>query len=337
MKISNRCFISEAMMLRAVVVLALIILPPGWVKAGQLVEVSGCRQPAEILCLADGAGKSGASHALLVDKQAQRLLVYAGGQDRIRLVGAYPCSTGKARGAKQRSGDRKTPEGVYFFVKKYLKKDLAPIYGSMAFPLDYPNRLDRLAGRSGYAIWLHGTNKALKPRDSNGCIVVENSTIGNLASVIRLNRTPIIITARAEYRPVGWNDADLQEIRALVEKWCRHLARGSYLQYSGLFADNRAPSMRWWSQWCSLRRIPGDGHMRVCVTASGLEVYRQGDVFCVTFDQVLDYRGRSLPAGRRKFFLRKQAGIMRIVTESYLGRPAGKDRLFSAIKEIGNG
>ncbi len=324
-------------LLWAVVNLCFLIVPPVPAVADQVIENTGDRLPAEMVCFDSDGDISDASHVLLVDKEKQKLLVYAWGTGGIKQVGVYRCSTGKARGAKQRSGDQKTPEGVYFFVKKHLQKDLTPIYGSMAFPLDYPNRLDRLAGRSGYAIWLHGTNKPLKPRDSNGCIVVENSTIENLAAVIRLYRTPIIITAGVQYRSFDWINPDLPAIRQLIKRWCHYLARGSYVQLRKLYARNLGPDMRWWSRWCSLRKIPGDGHMKVGIIAAGMKVYQQGDVFCVTFDQILICQGRRLPAGRKKMFLRKQAGKMHIITEGYLAPPDGKDRLFVTIKEICNG
>ena len=92
--------------------------------------------------------------------------------------------------------------GVYFFIKKFNKRDLTPIYGTRAFPMDYPNVLDQHAGRSGNAIWLHGTNKPIKPRDSNGCIVLANPHIDALDPYITLNRTPIIVVDTLSYSSV---------------------------------------------------------------------------------------------------------------------------------------
>lgn len=314
-----------------------LFLTIGWVTTGLAEQAALDRLPAQIVFLDPGASPF---HVLLVDKSIQELLVYTGGAGGITLVGRYACSTGKIPGPKQRSGDQKTPEGIYFFVKRHLKKDLAPIYGDMAFPLDYPNQFDRLVGRGGYAIWLHGTNKPLKARDSNGCIVVENSTINILAKMIRLHRTPIILADKLAYSGTGSRRSDLEDARNLVKRWCRYLARGSYSQYRNLYAANRAPGMRWWSRWCDLRKIPGDGHMQVEITTNELAVYRQADLFCITFNQVVGSHGKRLTVGRKKLFARRQSGKLKIITESYLGkagvRHAGSDRLFAAIKEIGD-
>ncbi len=309
-------------------------------SAGEQQSRSGSI-PLALVYFSGGKVQPVTSHVMLVDKSKQKLLVYAYNKNGIRKVGTFACSTGKVRGAKRRSGDQKTPEGIYFFVKKHYKKDLAPIYGDLAFPMDYPNQIDRLAGRSGYAIWLHGTNKSLKPRDSNGCVVVENSTINKLAEIIRLNRTPIIITGKVKYRPEDQPDEDLPDVMALLEKWRRYLVRGSYGQYRGLYSNGRGPSMRWWTQWCDLRKIPGDGHRYVDISITGLEVYKQAGVFCVTFNQVLTYKGAKLSVGRKKLFLVKQKAAIQILAESYQrtenNTKSRRDKLFAAMEKISNG
>ncbi|UCG79592.1 MAG: L,D-transpeptidase family protein, partial [Desulfobacterales bacterium] len=113
------------------------------------------------------------SYAILVEKETQRVMVYDC-LDTFSLRHEFPCSTGEVAGRKQKSGDRRTPEGIYFFTAAFEKKYLAPIYGIGAFVLDYPNFLDRKFERAGNNIWLHGTDKPIKPRDSNGCIVMNN-------------------------------------------------------------------------------------------------------------------------------------------------------------------
>jgi len=110
-------------------------------------------------------------HAIIVDKATQTLFLYTH-NDQILLEKQYVCSTGEKKGAKQKSGDSKTPEGVYFFVKDYPDRDLSETYGTRAFPMDYPNVLDRINGHTGNSIWLHGTNKPITPRDSNGCMMI---------------------------------------------------------------------------------------------------------------------------------------------------------------------
>jgi murein L,D-transpeptidase YafK len=57
---------------------------------------------------------------------------------------------------------------------------LTDFYGSGAFPINYPNEWDRIRGRNGYGIWLHGTPRdtySRPPRASDGCIVLSNEDL----------------------------------------------------------------------------------------------------------------------------------------------------------------
>ena len=85
--------------------------------------------------------EDGADHAILVDKSLQKIFVYSR-EDLSRPVRTFNCSTGENDGPKDKVNDRRTPEGIYFFTGAYAQKDLAPIYGTKAFPIDYPNPMD---------------------------------------------------------------------------------------------------------------------------------------------------------------------------------------------------
>jgi len=130
--------------------------------------------------------EQGADYAILVEKSTERLFLYQ--RDNVFApLKVYKVSTGENEGRKSKLNDKKTPEGIYFFTHSYVKRELAPRYGVRAFPIDYPNPVDQRAGRNGYGIWFHGLNKPLKPKDTNGCIALDNRNIDELASYIKLN------------------------------------------------------------------------------------------------------------------------------------------------------
>ena len=83
-------------------------------------------------------------YAILVDKSAQKVFVYHW-NNLVTPVKVFTCSTGENDGPKTKRNDRKTPEGIYFFTRSIPKKDLGPIYGVMAFPIDYPSPMDKKA------------------------------------------------------------------------------------------------------------------------------------------------------------------------------------------------
>ena len=137
-------------------------------------------------------------NAILVEKETQTLYVYSRENKKIDVAFSADCSTGEVFGAKKKAGDKKTPEGVYFLIDEYEDRYLTPVYGKKAFPSDYPNFLDLRLGKEGSAIWIHGTDKTLKPMDSNGCIALENDKILSLADYIQLDSTPLIIVEKIQ-------------------------------------------------------------------------------------------------------------------------------------------
>ena len=73
---------------------------------------------------------------------------------------------------------------------------LPDLYGSGAFPVNYPNVIDRWRKRTGYGIWLHGTpsdtyNRA--PLSSEGCFVLSNADYDQIAPYIREAKNPKVL------------------------------------------------------------------------------------------------------------------------------------------------
>lgn len=161
--------------------------------------------------------KNGPDYAALVDKSRQKVFVYSK-KDIFNPYKIFNCSTGKNKGPKTEENDAKTPEGIYFFTKSVDDKYLTPIYGAHALPIDYPNIIDRKEGKGGYGIWFHGTDKVLKPYDSNGCIEMENRDIKELAKLITLFETPVIIESSIEMVPENKVESLRRELTEIIKK-----------------------------------------------------------------------------------------------------------------------
>ncbi|HSG24118.1 MAG TPA: L,D-transpeptidase family protein, partial [Azonexus sp.] len=122
-------------------------------------------------------------HAIVVDTKRSRLYLYEndltnGG--RPRFVADYYVTQGKLGAEKLSEGDKKTPIGVYHVTSSVPRQKLADLYGSGAFPINYPNEWDKRQGRNGSGIWLHGTPSntfARPPKASEGCVVLTNQDL----------------------------------------------------------------------------------------------------------------------------------------------------------------
>jgi murein L,D-transpeptidase YafK len=180
---------------------------------------NGSKIPRQLLLLGENI-----KNALVVDKRHNRLYVYerTGDTTPPKLVRDFYVSTGKLQGNKNIKGDLRTPEGVYFVTSHIPQEKLPDKYGVGAFPVNYPNELDRKLGKTGYGIWLHGTDSASysrPPRDSEGCVVMTNTDLSALQSEIKPGVTPVVITEEIDWLDQGqWRAEQLAVIDA-INNW----------------------------------------------------------------------------------------------------------------------
>jgi len=138
----------------------------------------------------------GYSNILACNKKKSTLTLYVKGSDEnYEFKREHNAYTGKNSGDKVKEGDQKTPIGIYRIVKK-LSKDtnLDPFYGPLAFVTSYPNSYDKLRGKNGSGIWIHGLpTKRTRDKFTRGCIAINNSNIECLGKNIKIDNTLLII------------------------------------------------------------------------------------------------------------------------------------------------
>jgi len=256
------------------------------------------------------------SYAMVVEKSSQQLYIYKYA-DGFKKVLSVKCSTGKKNGIKSISGDKKTPEGVYFFTKKFAKRDLAPRYGSKAFPLDYPNFLDRRKGRNGYSIWLHGINKPLKSRNSNGCVALKNSDLELVSEYIALNRTPIILVETLSNISDDAREKTKKTVLRVLTFWNNRLMDGTYHQYLDLYDSAYLPEIAWWTEWDKTRSLLIASGRTFKIELKNISVFQHDSVYVVLADLINIYDNKEVYAGTIKFFLADNNGQLKIIGEKY--------------------
>lgn len=255
-------------------------------------------------------------YAIVVEKSTQQLFLYA--YDGVyREIYRTNCSTGEVSGAKTKSGDKKTPEGVYFFIKEYKKEDLSPIYGTRSFPVDYPNILDRIAGHDGNAIWMHGTNEPIKPYDSNGCIALENDDIDKLAKYITLNRTPIIIVDKLSYLSSNSVNGMKESFLNFLSQSNDALEKGTYHEYLKYYDHEYVPDISWWADWDKLRKKLSVSYAPFSVKLERASILKHKEVYIALFDLYIIAQDKRMFAGTKKLFLADKGNHLKIIGEEY--------------------
>lgn len=198
-----------------------------------------------------GLGEYFSRYAFLVDKKTRTLTVWENSTSGPVFVEAHPTDLGRRLGDKKVLGDKKTPEGIYFFQTTYSGANLDfNEYGAQAFTMDYPNLFDRRQNKTGSGIWLHAVpdTKSLY-RGSRGCIVVRNNIITTLGRYIDLKKTPIVVQNEAEFVTPTQYFAEQKTMLQWLEKWRESWEAMDLEKYLAFYAEdffsNRMNKEQW--------------------------------------------------------------------------------------------
>ena len=256
------------------------------------------------------------SYAILVEKHTQKLFLYGCAQGVVELIKSYPCSTGENSGDKRKQGDKKTPEGIYFFNQVFEDEHLEPRYGVKAFALDYPNSLDRLQKKGGRGIWLHGTNKPLAPNDSKGCIALNNNDLLELSHYISLYRTPIIVLKKIEYLSRDEVEKRGGRLRNFIKKWLKSWNDRDLASYMSCYAEDfRSKGMNW-TQWRNYKDRLNKKYKKITINITQVQGFQHDNYSLVAFRQ--EYASDSLKSkGVKRLYLTQNSEEFKITGEKW--------------------
>lgn len=260
--------------------------------------------PRELLSLGAWQG-----HALLVDLDRSRLYVFANRNGVPRYVTDFYVSIGKNGPAKQREGDQRTPIGVYFVTES--KQSLPDFYGPGAFPISYPNEWDRITGKNGHGIWLHGTPSntySRPPRATDGCVVLTNDDLQGLSKYVHVGYTPVIITRQAIWQTdVEWVQ-ERARFTAAFEAWRRDWESLDTERYLGHYSQRFSSESRNLASWAQAKRAVNAGKTFIKITVNNLAAFAyrgEEEMISVTFEQ--DYQSSNLSnkVWKRQYWVRE--------------------------------
>jgi len=231
-------------------------------------------------------------------------------------------SIGQAGIGKERSGDRRTPLGIYFVTEQLDTTRLHEKYGPTAFPLDYPNAWDRRMGRSGDGIWVHGVDAdggVRPPLDTDGCIALPNDRLLELEQDFAPNVTPVLIAEE-----LVWVDADtLSDVRTGLESavgdWVASLESGDLFTWLALYDE----SFEHWgmnkAEWSAFSLETQAERAISKVTASELlllgDPAEEGLYFSRFRLEISEGDERKVISMRRMYWRRSESGAFRIIAE----------------------
>jgi murein L,D-transpeptidase YafK len=261
-------------------------------------------------------------HVLLVDAKRSRLYVYRNQAGRLQFVTDYYISQGKLGVDKVKEGDQKTPLGVYYITGRLAGARLPDFYGAGALPISYPNEWDKLNGRGGSGIWLHGTPSdsfSRPPLSSDGCVVLTNQDLHKLAGSVEIGKTPIVISDQLEFVDKTQWDAERKTATNLVETWRRDVESRDparlMANYSQRFKAERGESF---SAWFAKQQQPVHGVRNISLTLRDVSLFYypgKDNLIVATFtqDSAIDKSRHSV---RKRQYWAREGAHWKIIAET---------------------
>lgn len=179
-------------------------------------------------------------HAIVVDTSSARLYLFENGPSGLKLLRDHYVAIGKQGFGKQVEGDLRTPLGTYHLGRR--RDEAIERYGAAALPLNYPNEYDRLVGRSGSSIWLHGERAgsyARSPLSTDGCIVLSNDDMSRLADTVEARDTPVLIVNHVDWVLASSNDSSKHIVQSVAPAF-----ETAYQQWSQARLTQNAEALR---------------------------------------------------------------------------------------------
>jgi murein L,D-transpeptidase YafK len=243
-------------------------------------------------------------YALVVDTAKSTLYLFENRGGTPHYLTDYYITVGKNGSNKLREGDKRTPLGVYRVTSQLPRDKLDAFYGTGAFPLSYPNEFDVREGRNGHGIWLHGTPRdtySRPPRASDGCVVLANEDLDDLAKRVQIGVTPVIIAERVDWVQEPAAQALRAGLTQRVERWRQDWESRNSDHYLQHYARSFASADTSLAEWSAQKRRVNASKEWIKVQLSDMSMFLypgRNDLAVVNFWQ--DYSSSNLSNKMRK-------------------------------------
>ena len=235
-------------------------------------------------------------HVLVVDASAARLYVYQNQLGALTLVDDFYVTVGKSGMGKVYEGDLRTPVGVYHVTSYIPGETLPDRYGPGAFPINYPNIIDKRHKRTGYGIWIHGTesdNYNRVPLASDGCVSLSNDEFLEIAKYIKTDgTTPVIISENFSWSDPKQIRAQQLSFKKLINQWKMDWENRDHKNYISHYSDTDFKNTEFdYKSWSAHKQSVNKSKNYIQIGIENLSIFSypgEENLVIMRFDQ--DYR-----------------------------------------------
>lgn len=258
---------------------------------------------------------------VVADLERSRLYLYENNGGTPGLLADFYVTHGKNGKDKRLEGDHKTPLGAYFVTSSLDVSKLPDLYGTGAFPIDYPNAWDRRHGKTGHGIWLHGVPSntySRIPQDTRGCLAMSNAELDAIKPFLQIGVTPVIISSQIQWRSQDEIRQQRREIEQAMRQWEKDWESRDVAAYLTHYSKRFHSDSKDFSTW-SKHKHRVNGHKRfIDVELSDISILgypEENNMVVVSYEQ--DYRSSNFngQSRKRQYWQKEPDGVWRIVYE----------------------
>jgi len=264
-------------------------------------------------------------NALLVEKSGRWLHVLEIIEGRTQVLKSFQVLTGRVNGDKLVRGDEKTPEGLYFVtgfhspekLKNMYGAEVSRQYGTGAYPLSYPNLKDRLTGKTGGGIWLHGVDPERAESATRGCVAFDNDKLTMLADYIEVG-TPVIITDDGMQGAVDQLREHFSSIKQSVNDYIHAWEKGDFETFKSFYHANfKSVSGRNFGSYLAYKKSLMELFPYKKIDTDSFRVFSPTkDEAVVQFDQYY-CAANVFSHGTKRFYMEREFDRLKIVAEEF--------------------
>ncbi|AXQ31417.1 hypothetical protein D0B54_23235 [Solimonas sp. K1W22B-7] len=264
-------------------------------------------------------------HLLVTDLQRARLYVFENQGGKLKLLRHHYAAMGKNGAGKEARGDNRTPIGVYHITGWLRDENLPEMYGSGAWPTNYPNPWDVFKRRTGHGIWLHGVprdTESRAPRSSEGCVTMANDDLLSLKPYIELGDTPVVLSNELQWVTPEAQQQEREEFVERIESWRRRWSARDTEAYLAFYGPGFTVSGMNLQEFTAHKKRVNAGKKFIEVKLSDISLYRYpgGDAPLLLAEFTMDYRSDNFRQHSRKqqFWKQDAEGVWKIFREENL-------------------
>lgn len=247
-------------------------------------------------------------YLIYVDMDSSRLFVFQNMNGKYFYMSDHYVSIGKNGYGKRFEGDKKTPFGTYFIQKK-IQRQLIDFYGDSAYPLNYPNKFDKINNFTGSGIWIHGTPKSTysrPPEASDGCIVLSNKDLVEIKNILNTIGTPIILSnlsiTKLSLRKEENIKEDQKQILNSIKNWKESWVSANYNEYINFYSPKAIYNNSEYRKWTRAKKNVFNKSKNIQISLNDISIYEYPseteELRLVIFNQ--DYRSNLITNKTKK-------------------------------------